>query len=59
MSVSSTSMGRARDAQKRISGVGYALDGKTLLSERLRDPLADEELVFDEQDANPISVRCI
>jgi hypothetical protein len=51
--------GRARDVQKGISGVGYALDGKTLLRERLRDPLTDEELVFDEQDANSRSVRCI
>jgi hypothetical protein len=45
--------------QKSINGVGYARDGKTLLRERLRDPLTDEELVFDEQDANPRSVCCI
>jgi hypothetical protein len=51
--------GRARDVHKSIGGVGYALDGKTPLRERLRDPLTDEELVFDEQDADPLSVRCM
>lgn len=45
--------------QESISRVGRALDGKALLRERLRDPLADEEFVFDEQDANSFSVRCI
>ena len=50
---------RACHMQESISRVGRALYGKALLRERLRDPLADEEFVFDEQDANSFSVRCI
>lgn len=45
--------------QESISRVGRALDGKALLRERLRDPFADQEFVFDEQDANSFDVRCI
>jgi hypothetical protein len=49
----------ARDAQESIDRIGHAVDGKALLQKRFRDPLADEELIFDEQDAYPPSVRHI
>ena len=50
---------RAPNVRKSIRGIGHAIDRKTLLGERLRDPFTDKEFVLDEQDANPLSVRRI